>query len=119
MKSTIGEARQGSFGVNAAVMAIGEGDIQAVAEVGHANDGDARKRLRKTAVEARAGTMRAFASRAKLVRCERDAAALRCGERKLRQIRAEFAVVHDRPCCCCHLRRICSNEYLRTGRLRR
>jgi len=102
MKSSVGQARQVIFGVNAAVVSVGEGDIQAITQIADADDGDARKRLRKAAIEARARTMRALAGETELLRRQDDAASFRCGHRKRRQVGTELAVVHCQRCCCGH-----------------
>lgn len=59
-----GKAQQIGLGVNPPIVPVRERDVQPIAEIADLCDGDAGKPLREAAVEARAGTVGAFAGEA-------------------------------------------------------
>ena len=81
-KSMSGQVEQIALGVDSAIVAIREGDVQPVAEIAHLDDRNARKPARKALVEPCADAMRAFAGQAQFLRGQGDAAARRCRHRK-------------------------------------
>ena len=74
MKSIGGEVQKVAFGIDAAVVAVGEGDVEAIAEISHFDDGDAWKALGEAAVDTSARAMRALARDTKRLGRERDVA---------------------------------------------
>ena len=94
MESAIGQAEQVGLRVDPAIMAVGEGDVQAVTEVGHFDDGEAGESRGKPLVDSCAKAMGAFAGDAELLGGEGDAIALRRRHRKRRQIGAHIVRRH-------------------------